>query len=143
MCDVKFTSLCTQWGHLHDQSFILKEDIFQHHRKNYHWLRTKNEGYGFGEWRFFSWILMSVHVHFQANISTSDQRCFNVLDQRWNNLDLTLKMKQNRTSDFPLCTTLMQRWLNFISTLFKRVLNISKIYIKTNRASDKCGFVNS
>ena len=30
-----------------------------------------------------------------ANISTSGQRCFNVLDQRLNNVDPTLKMKQN------------------------------------------------
>ena len=35
MCDLitKFTSLCTQYGHLHDQSVVLKEDIFQYHRK--------------------------------------------------------------------------------------------------------------
>ena len=29
----KLTSLCTEQGHLHDQSVVLKEDIFQHHRK--------------------------------------------------------------------------------------------------------------
>ena len=39
---------------------------------------------------------------FPANIATSDQRCFNV--------DPTLKMKQNPTSDFQRCTTLIQRW---------------------------------
>ena len=32
--------------------------------------------------------------------STSDQLCFNVVDQRWNNVDPTLKMKQNPTSGF-------------------------------------------
>ena len=61
-------------------------------------------------------------------------------DQRWNNVDPTLKMKQNPTSDFQRCTTLIQRrcptskqrWYNFISTLFQRVLNFSKSYIKTN-----------
>ena len=46
---------------------------------------------------------------FPANISTSDQRCFNVVDPRWNNVDATLKMKQNPTSDFKRCTTLIQR----------------------------------
>ena len=47
-------------------------------------------------------------IHCPANISTWDQRCFNVVDQRWNNVDLTLKMKQNLTSDFHRCITLMQ-----------------------------------
>ena len=72
-----------------------------------------------------------------ANISTSDQCCFNVVDQRWNNVDPTLKTKQNPTSDSQRCTTLIQprcptlkqRWYNFILTLFQRVLNISKSYI--------------
>ena len=45
---------------------------------------------------------------FPGSISTWDQRCFNVVDQRWNNVDLTLKMKQNLTSDFHRCITLMQ-----------------------------------
>ena len=30
-------------------------------------------------------------------------------DQRWNNVDPTFKMKQNPTSDFQRCTTLIQR----------------------------------
>ena len=84
-----------------------------------------------------------------ANISTSDQRCFNFVDQRWNNVDPMLKLKQNPMSDFQRCTflqrrsqTLKQRWYNFILTLFQRVLNISKCYIKTSQASDKYGFVN-
>ena len=87
---------------------------------------------------------------FPANISTSDRRCFNVVDQRWNNVDPTLKMKQNPTSDFQRCTTLIQRrcptlkqrWYYFISMLFQCGLNISKNYTKTSRASDKYGFVN-
>ena len=86
-----------------------------------------------------------------ANISTSDQRCFNVVDQRWNNVDPTLKMKQNPTSDFQRCTTLIQRrcatlkqrWYNFISTLFQLGLNNSKSYIKASRASDKYWFAKS
>ena len=44
-----------------------------------------------------------------TNISTSEQRCFNVVDQRWHNIDPTLKMKQNPASDFQSCTTLIQR----------------------------------
>ena len=38
---------------------------------------------------------------YPANISMSDQR--------WNNVDPTLKMKQNPTSDFQRCTTLIKR----------------------------------
>ena len=44
-----------------------------------------------------------------ANISTWDQRCFNVLDQHWNKVDLTLKIKQYPTADFQRCTTWLQR----------------------------------
>ena len=65
-----------------------------------------------------------------VNISTLDQRCFNIVDQRWNNVDPTLKMKENPTSDF-------QRWYNFVLSFLQRVLNISKTYIKNSRASDK------
>ena len=86
-----------------------------------------------------------------ANISTSDQRCFNVADQRWNNVDPTLKMKQNPTSTFQRCTTLIQRrcatlkqrWYNFISTLFQLGLNNSKSCIQTSRAIDKYWFAES
>ena len=46
---------------------------------------------------------------YTANISMLDQYCFNVVDQRRNNVDPTLKMKQNSTSDFQRCTTLIQR----------------------------------
>ena len=44
-----------------------------------------------------------------ANISTSDQRCFNIVDKSWNNVDPTLKMKQNPKSDFQCCLRLIQR----------------------------------
>ena len=47
--------------------------------------------------------------NYPANFSTSNQRCFSVVDQRWNNVDPTLKMKQNPTSDFKRCATLIQR----------------------------------
>ena len=87
---------------------------------------------------------------YTANISMLDQYCFNVVDQRRNNVDPTLKMKQNSTSDFQRCTTLIQRrcptlkqrWYNFILMLLQRVFNSSKSYIKTSRASGKYGFVN-
>ena len=55
-----------------------------------------------------------------ANISTSDHSHFNVVNQRWNNADPTLKVKQNPTSDFQLCTTLnvsARRWSNVKTTL--------------------------
>ena len=42
-----------------------------------------------------------------ANISKSDQRCFNVMDQRSNSVDPTVKMEQNSTMDFQRCTTLI------------------------------------
>ena len=35
-----------------------------------------------------------------ANISMSDQRCFNVVDQRWNNVDPTLKIKKKSDVGF-------------------------------------------
>ena len=76
-----------------------------------------------------------------------DEHFFNVVDQRWNNVDPNLKMKQNSTLDYQPCITLiqrrrpklkqpwknlvqrrfnlLQRWYNIISTLFQRSLNIS------------------
>ena len=75
----------------------------------------------------------------------SDQRVFKVVDQRWNNIDSTLKMKQNPTLVFQRCKTLIQRptlklkqrrnnlaqrWKNVettlhnVSTLFQRSLNV-------------------
>ena len=76
-----------------------------------------------------------------ANISTSHQRCFKVVDQRWNSVESTLKMKQNPTSDFQHYKTLIQRqsptlqqrrsnvvqrYYSVVSTLFKRSLNVVK-----------------
>ena len=40
------------------------------------------------------------HRYYPANISTLDQRWFNIVDHRWNRVDSTLKMKQNRELDF-------------------------------------------
>ena len=80
-----------------------------------------------------------------ANISTSDQRYFNVVDQRWNNVDPTLKMKQNPTSDFQRRTTLIQRrcptlkkrWNNVETTLhnvgkmlIQRCLHLASTFVK-------------
>ena len=61
--------------------------------------------------------------NFPANISTADQCCFNVVDQRRNNVDPTLKMKQNPTSDFQRYTTLIQRQL---PTLKQRRNNVTQ-----------------
>ena len=36
--------------------------------KNYYWWGTKDGGYGFGEWRFFWWRSMSIHVHLYTHI---------------------------------------------------------------------------
>ena len=72
------------------------------------------------------------HEHSPAKILTLDQRRFDVMNQRGNNVGPTLKMKQNLTSD----------WYNFISTLFQRGLNIIKNNIKTSRPSDKYGFAD-
>ena len=38
----------------------------------------------------------------------SDQRCFIIVDQGWNNIDPTLKMKQNATYDLQRRTTLIE-----------------------------------
>ena len=54
-------------------------------------------------------LLKFIVSSYPASISTSDQRFFNFVDQRWNNVDTTLKMKQNPTSDFQRCTTWIQR----------------------------------
>ena len=45
---------------------------------------------------------------YPANISTSDPRCFNVVDQRWNNVDPTLKMNKIRRQ----IVNVTQRWYN-------------------------------
>ena len=81
---------------------------------------------------FFSQLKLSQHL-------TSDQRCFNVVDQRWNNVDATLKMKQNSTSDFQRCLTfiqrrcptLKQRWNNFDTTLSRHCFDVGSTLVKT------------
>ena len=63
-----------------------------------------------------------------ANISTSDQRCFNVVNQRWNNVDPMLKMKQKPTLYFQRCIfkpTLDFQRFNVVSTLKQRRNNAS------------------
>ena len=57
---------------------------------------------------------------YPANISTSDQHCLNVMDQRWNNVDPALKMKQNPTKDFPCYTKLIQRLYPYVKTTSKQ-----------------------
>ena len=110
---------------------------------------------------FWECFLSFIHYIFSSDPILKSlfwhQCCFNIVDQRWNNLDPTLKIKENPTSDFQLCTTLMQRqcptlkqhwinvaqrgycgfWtlLNVVSTLFHRGLNVSSSYIKTTMAN--------
>ena len=84
-----------------------------------------------------------------ANILTSDHRCFNVVDQRWNNVDPTLKMKQNPTSDFQRCTTLIQRrcatlkqrWKNVDTTLSQLCCSLASTLVKA--VSTQVGLVIS
>ena len=80
------------------------------------------------------------------NISRSDQRCFNVVDQHSNNVDPTLKMKQNLTSDFQRytkliqrrcptliqrrCPTFKQRWNKIDTTLSQRFFNVASSLVK-------------
>ena len=91
------------------------------------------------------------------NISTSDQRCFNIVNQRWNDVDSTVKIKQNTMLDFQLYTTLTQRqcpalkqrrkniaqrWYNVVPTLCQSNMDASSSYTEINQASDDYGFVN-
>ena len=46
----------------------------------------------------------NIHEHSPAKLLTLDQRRFDVMNQRGNNVGPTLKMKQNLTSDFQRCT---------------------------------------
>ena len=96
-----------------------------------------------------------------------DERCVNILDNCSNNVDITLKMKQNPKSVFPRRTTLIQRqcptlkqgWTNItqrrfnlisalnnvVSTLFQRWCGIISTFFQrglneTNQASEKYGF---
>ena len=64
----------------------------------------------FSEKRIHDLLKLSNIVSSPANMPTSNQRCFNVVNKRWNNVDPRLEMKQNLTSDFERCTTLKQRW---------------------------------
>ena len=64
----------------------------------------------FSEKRIHDLLKLSNIVPSPANMPTSNQRCFNVVNKRWNNVDPRLEMKQNLTSDFERCTTLKQRW---------------------------------
>ena len=56
-------------------------------------------------------------------------------------------MKQNPTSDFQRCTTLIQRQCptlkrrrnNVDTKLFQPSVDVSETYIESNRASDDCG----
>ena len=64
----------------------------------------------FSEKRIHDLLKLSNIVPSPANMPTSNQRCFNVVNKRWNNVNPRLEMKQNLTSDFQRCTTLKQRW---------------------------------
>ena len=76
--------------------------------------------YSFVPWTLLQWRFSEKRIHdllklsnivpSPANMPTSNQRCFNVVNKRWNNVDPRLEMKQNLTSDFQRCTTLKQRW---------------------------------
>ena len=87
---------------------------------------------------------------YPANISTSNQRCFNVVDQRWNNVDLTLKMKKirrrflnhnvDKTSHPDVEITSKQRCI----TLYQCCFNVASRcwnHMETNRTIDY-GFIN-
>ena len=91
-------------------------------------------------------LLWRLLVDNPANILTSDQRCFNLVDQCWNNVDPTLKMKQNPTSDFQRSATLIQRqspklkqrWNNVTqrrsnvgTKLIQRCFNLASTLVKT------------
>ena len=81
------------------------------------------------------------------------QHRINIVSTFWINVE----MKQNPTSDFQRCITLIQpqyptlnqhqnnvvqRRYNVVSTLFKRSLNARENYIESNRTSDDYGFIN-
>ena len=66
------------------------------------------------------------------------QRRINVVDQRWNNVDQTLKLKQSPTSDFQRftrliqrrCPTLKQRWNKIDTTLSWLFFSVSSTLVK-------------
>ena len=99
--------------------------------------------------RFWISLCSLHHKNNPANISTSDQRCFNVVDQHWNNVDPTLfnvakswynvsarRWNNVKTTLHNVGTTLIQRCFNLVSTLVKS-------YIESNWASDDCGLWDS
>ena len=58
--------------------------------------------------KIFLKIDFFIDTTYLVNISTSHQRCINIMDHRSNNVDSTLKMKQNPKSDFHRWITLKQ-----------------------------------
>ena len=88
----------------------------------------------------FELCLFWTAINLPANISTSDQRCFNVVDQRWNNVDPTLKMKQNPTSDFQWSATLIQRQC---PTLKQRRNNVVQHNVDTTLHQRCCNVVST
>ena len=81
---------------------------------------------------------------FQANIAMSVQLCFNVVYQRWSDVENETKsdVRFSKLHNFGTMsvsdveTTLKQRWYSFISTLLLRGLSISKNCIKTSQSRD-------
>ena len=89
------------------------------------------------------------HRYYPANISTSDQGCFNVVDHRSNNFDPTLKMKQISEVGFltlnkidtmwvssveatlnQRCTTSMEPFFNVVQFYFNVVSTLIWRYLK-------------
>ena len=71
-----------------------------------------------------------------TNILTSDQRCFNVVGQRWNKVDPTLKMKrsvrdvettskQRQDNITQRRNNVAQRWYNVDAILFQPSVDVS------------------
>ena len=56
------------------------------------------------------------HRYYPANISTSDQGCFNVVDHRSNNFDPTLKMKQIPEVGFLTLNKIDIMWASSVET---------------------------
>ena len=66
-----------------------------------------------------------------ANISTLDQRCFDVVEQRWNNVDPTLKWNkfQRRIFNVAQCwyNVSARRWNNVETTLHNVESTLHKV----------------
>ena len=84
---------------------------------------SKDTGKMFLRINFF--IDMLPYEHF-----TVGSTCFNIVNHHSNNVDKTLKMKENPKSDFQCCTTMIQcrvqRWNNVKSTLH----NVNAIFFR-------------